>query len=274
MTDRAFMTSNHVLLGLIKLLKRDGKDTTVHKKAISQGDIEKLYSCGVFNVDSPDTLQNKVFWDVMLNFGRRGQEGLPELKSNSYHKLTDDKGMKYYTMAYNERDKTHHGVDGKENIKETRMYERPNDLNCPVHSLDLYLSKLSPKCSAFFQQTLVNPRPDCWYAAQPIGKNKLASWMSRISKSADLSKIYTNHCIKATVATVLSRQGVDLLKIMSVTGHRNVKSLESYINEPTDNERRTLSSALQAGTIPSASNVTTLTSNSRNSVCSSSDAGY
>jgi hypothetical protein len=36
------MTSNHVLLGLIKLLKRDGRDTTVQKRAISPGDIEKL----------------------------------------------------------------------------------------------------------------------------------------------------------------------------------------------------------------------------------------
>ena len=41
MTDRAIMTSIHVLLGLIKLLKRDGRDTTVHKKAISSGDREK-----------------------------------------------------------------------------------------------------------------------------------------------------------------------------------------------------------------------------------------
>ena len=67
MTDRAFMTSNHVLLG---------KDTTVQKRSISPGDIEKLYASGVFDMQKPDTLQNKVFWDVMLNFGCRGQEGL------------------------------------------------------------------------------------------------------------------------------------------------------------------------------------------------------
>ena len=78
MTDRTFMTSNHVLLGLIKLLKRDGRDTTVHKKAISPGDIEKLYTSGVFDMQKPDTLQNKVLWDVMLNFGRRCQDGLHE----------------------------------------------------------------------------------------------------------------------------------------------------------------------------------------------------
>ena len=46
----------------------------------------------------------------------------------------------------------------------------------------------------------------------------MASWMPRMSKSANLSKSYTNHSIRATVATVLNRQGVDLLKIMSVTG--------------------------------------------------------
>jgi hypothetical protein len=85
-----------------------------------------------------------------------------------------------------------------------------------------------------------------------------------MSKSANLSKSYTNHCTRATVATDLNRQGVDLLKIMSVTGHRNVKSLESYmyINEPTDNERRTLSAALQCGTIPSSSKINVLTAKS------------
>ena len=51
-------------------------DTTVQKRAISSDDIEKLYASGVFDMQKPDTLQNKVFWDAMLNFGCRGQEGL------------------------------------------------------------------------------------------------------------------------------------------------------------------------------------------------------
>jgi hypothetical protein len=48
MKDSEFMTSNHVFTGLIKMLKRDGKDVTIHKKAISEGDIQKLYTSGVF----------------------------------------------------------------------------------------------------------------------------------------------------------------------------------------------------------------------------------
>ena len=43
MKDTDFMTSNHIFLGLIKMLKRDEKDVIVHKKALSEGDIEKLY---------------------------------------------------------------------------------------------------------------------------------------------------------------------------------------------------------------------------------------
>ena len=151
------------------------------------------------------------------------------------------------------------------------MYSRPGEQNCPVSSMDLYLGKLNLKCKAFFQQYLQYPKQECWYAAQAMGKNKLASMMSRISKNANMSRRYTNHCITATVATVLKRQGVDLLSIMSVTGHRNMKSLNSYINRPTDHERRMVSSALQEGTMPVSCNssVETLTLKSVQAVAAS-----
>lgn len=202
-----------------------------------------------------------MFWDIILKFGRRGQEVLHDLQSTSYKKYTDDKGHAYYKMTYNESNKTHHGVDSRENGQEQRMYAKPGDVNCPVSSLDLYLIKLNPKCTAFFQQPLAYPTPDCWYAAQPMGRNKLASMMSRISTQANLSQRYTNHCIKATVATILQRSGLDLLSIMTVTGHRNVKSLDSYINAPTDHERRQLSAAIQKGTESNKENDVVVTSN-------------
>jgi len=55
----------------------------------------------VFNLEKFETLQDKVFWDLLLNFGRRGQEGLHDLKSNSYVKRTDDVGHKNYKMTHN-----------------------------------------------------------------------------------------------------------------------------------------------------------------------------
>jgi hypothetical protein len=97
----------------------------------------------------------------------------------------------------------------------------------------------------FFQKRLLHPKVNVWYAAQPIGKNTLASMMSTISNEAGLSVRYTNHCIMATVATGSKGSGVDDLSIMSVTGHRNVKSLESYIAGPTEQQRRELSHTLR-----------------------------
>jgi hypothetical protein len=47
------MISNHVITGVVKILKRDGKDLSVHKKAASDGDIHKLYTRGVFHIDNP-----------------------------------------------------------------------------------------------------------------------------------------------------------------------------------------------------------------------------
>ena len=181
----------------------------------------------------------------MLNFTRRGQEGLDILTRQSYGKFQDDKGHSFYKMMYKES-KTHHGVDSRENYQERRMYANPaNPDNCPVRSLDLYLSKLSPKCNSFFQQPLLFPKKNVWYVAQPIGKNKICAWMGHLSISAGLSKRYINHYIRATVATGLKHKGIYLLSIMSVTGHRNVKSLDSYIQAPPDSDRRRISSALQ-----------------------------
>ncbi|CAG2192578.1 unnamed protein product [Mytilus edulis] len=142
---------------MMKKLKREGKDITVHKKAVAEGDIQKLYSSGIFSTDHPVTLQNKVFWDIMLNFGRRGQEGLADLKKTSYAKSKDDKGQEYYKMTYNECDKTHHGVDSKENSRDVRMYAKPGDIHCSVFSLDFYLGKLSPRCTAFFSKHSSTP---------------------------------------------------------------------------------------------------------------------
>lgn len=56
--------------------------------------------------------------------------------------------------------------------------------------------------------------------------------MGHLSTSGGLFKRYANHCIRATVATGLKHKGIDLLSIMSVTGHRNVKFLDSYIQAP------------------------------------------
>ena len=109
---------------------------------------------------------------------------------------TDNEGHRYVAMTYNEADKTHHGVNSKEKPKAPRKL-------CPVKSFEKYLSKLNPDNEALFQKPLSKYHKDgaVWYGKTPIGVNQLYEFMPRLSAEASLSKRYTNHYIRAMVAT-------------------------------------------------------------------------
>ena len=52
--------------------------------------------------------------------------------------------------------------------------------------------------------------------------------MNDISDKCKLSQIYTNHFIRVTGATVLTRSNFSSSEIMSITGHKSVQSLTRY----------------------------------------------
>ena len=52
--------------------------------------------------------------------------------------------------------------------------------------------------------------------------------MSEVSKNCNLSRIYTNHCIRVTGASILTRMKFSSSESMSVTGHKSVQSLAIY----------------------------------------------
>ena len=54
-----------------------------------------------------------------------------------------------------------------------------------------------------------------------VGERTLGEEMKCISKEAELSKIYTNHSIRATVVTILDKCGYEARHIMAVSGHKS-----------------------------------------------------
>ena len=68
--------------------------------------------------------------------------------------------------------------------------------------------------------------------------------MKEISMEAGLSQRYTNHCIRATTATILGHSGFAPRLICAVTGHKNEASLGHYINDVTVDQRREMSKIL------------------------------
>ena len=70
--------------------------------------------------------------------------------------------------------------------------------------------------------------------------------MLQISSQAKLSRIYTNHCIRATSITCLSASGVDATDIIGLTGHKTIQSLIPYQRKVGDEKRRNMSKVLSS----------------------------
>ena len=239
--DKTFQSANQVYDGKLKLLKKSGLDVTCHKPAIEVHDMDKMYSSGVLSTSNPVALQRKVFVEIGLHCGRRGREGWRELQRDSFVQKIDSDGRKYFTLCYHEFDKNHRLNE----VKDQRIYEVPESPLCPFASMELYLSKLHPLQKALFQRP--EPRYEgkqVWYQNAALGVHSLVNMLKNISRDAGLSREYTNHCLKASTATILKRAGVECQDIMSVTGHKNVASLNSYAEGPSNAQRAKMSNIL------------------------------
>ncbi|KAK3739176.1 hypothetical protein QZH41_019305, partial [Actinostola sp. cb2023] len=86
------------------------------------------------------------------DLGRRGREGQRQLKPSSFKFEVDPSGRKFATMTHDELTKNHAGGVGDVSSTEkyARMYET-EDVNDGYKVLELYISKLNPKCDSLFQ---------------------------------------------------------------------------------------------------------------------------
>ena len=98
--DQEFNDANLAFKGMCKRLRAVGKGKTQHKTVIAKGDVQKLYEHpAVFNVNAPVGLLNKVWFETLLHFCRRGQENLRDMKPSDFEVRTDDRGLKYVSKV-------------------------------------------------------------------------------------------------------------------------------------------------------------------------------
>ena len=103
--DKEFDEANSVYEAQCVALKKRGLAKTEQKPPIADEDIKRLYESGVFNTDSPTTLQNKVFFEIMFFFCRRGRQNLRELKRDDFAIKTNPQGRT--TMSCQKSGRTH-----------------------------------------------------------------------------------------------------------------------------------------------------------------------
>ena len=92
--DTEFNEANRIYEAQCVELKEQGLAKTEHKAPIADEDIEKSYRCGVFNTENLSTLQNKVFFEIMLFFCRHGRRNLRQLKKTDFQIKVDSQGKR------------------------------------------------------------------------------------------------------------------------------------------------------------------------------------
>ncbi|XP_037619345.1 uncharacterized protein LOC119484556 isoform X1 [Sebastes umbrosus] len=112
------------------------------------------------------------------------------------------------------------------------MFEKPGSEFCPITSLLKYLSKLPSNATALYLQPKKEVIDEMWYSHLPLGVNYLGSMLSRMSKEAGTSVIYTNHCIRNTPFQQLCDAGLEGRKVIPVIVHRSESSLQSHQTPP------------------------------------------
>ena len=85
---------------------------------------------------------------------------------------------------------------------------------------------------------------DEWFENQVIGRDPLNDMMKTISKDAQLSKLYTNHSIRATCLTKLDQAGFEIRHIQAISGHKSEESIKAYSTRCPENKKREMAAAL------------------------------
>ncbi|XP_067290962.1 zinc finger MYM-type protein 3 isoform X2 [Pseudorasbora parva] len=197
MQDTEFRSANNVFKGVVKQMRRSGKDITAHYPPISPEDQHMLKHSPALDPGNPKGLLNKVWYDIQLHFGLRGKEGNRHLQPDAFALNRDQNGFKYFTMTLNEDTKTPQERDKK---KRKAMFEEPGNPLCPVASMEKYLSKIPADAKALYLQPkrMYVISDEIWYTAVPLGVNYLSQMLPKICKEAGTKTIYTNHSLRIT----------------------------------------------------------------------------
>ncbi|XP_078334019.1 uncharacterized protein LOC111099814 isoform X2 [Crassostrea virginica] len=186
-----------------------------------------------FNTETAEGLQDKVFVDYMLYFCNRGRENLRDLKISDFSTGTGDEGRRFIYMCRDHATKNHRDDDNQS--QGGRMYELKDQKLCPYKSFVSYIDKLNQDLDILWQRP--NNKIEMKFDKVAVGKNTLAQKMRTLSKKAKLSKIYTNHCLRATSIAELDRSGFEARHIMSISGHQSESSIRSYSAHVCDSKK-------------------------------------
>lgn len=250
--DIRFRRSNQMLKAMVAKFKRSGqKKPQECYPVIEFEDMQKIRNH--FDRKTAEQLQEEVIFNLLFFLGLRGRETLPYLTKDSIICETSSTGRKYLRICHEILSKNAKAsLDQKEfeDLKKARIYENAEDKSkCPVEAWNLYLEYIKDSEHLFPTPSNIKSKKNVkWYTPnQKLGKNRLDCFMSNLSKKLELSRRYTNHCIRVTLVTMLKEQGYSNEDVCEVTGHKNPSSINRYNRRRRDKYFEEIASSLEPG---------------------------
>ena len=216
---------------------------------ITEEEEDTLWSKNVLGDDTREKLLYTLVYLMGLNFALRGGEEHRNLRRGERSQLSlreseQGKFLNYTedTSKANQGGLKHRKVQ-KKSVQAYENIQHPD--RCIVKLYEKYISKCpgSDKCDAFYLRPRLKPNEDVWYAAQPLGRHKLATVVSTLCNDEGLHGYRTNHSLRTSAATRLYQAGVDEQLITEVTGHRS-NAARNY-KRTTTAQKRKISEVIQ-----------------------------
>jgi integrase len=249
--DPIFRQSNRMLTAMVAKYKKSGQVKVEEKyPAIEYADMAKIKQH--FDRSTATILQQEIMFNFMYYFSLRGRETLPLLNKNSIICEKDSNDRQYLRIGHellSKNAKASLKQTEFEDLKKARAYENiDNPSECPVQAWKLYAEK---NCTShLFPKPSVNktPRNKLDFCANKVlGKHSIDNFMPGLSVNLNLSKRYTNHCVRVTMITILKENGFSNEEIATISGHKNAGSVQRYCRKRRDNDYEGITTALHNG---------------------------
>ena len=174
-------------------------------------------------------------FDIRYYFCRRGCENIHDMTIGTFELQYDtNTGITYVKKIIDEMTKNHRERDNEiitGFMPQMRNEDGSVSKMCPVRSFENYMNALDKRVNFLWQRPkfkFPKNKEFPWYIIKQVGHNTHKKFMGDLSKKAELSQHYTNHCIRVSGVTNLTRANFTSKQVMSVSGHKSVESLALY----------------------------------------------
>ena len=207
---------------------------------------DKLFAEGEFGEHNPVALQRTVWWLLALHFGFRARDESRRLQWGDVSLETDpDTGNEMLVWKAERGSKTRQGQDKASGHRAFYPTAQATDNErCPVKYYKLFRSHRpiemnQPEAPFYLAVKHQRKATDAvWYKKSPLGKNEIGKLLTKAAQNAGLQGRVTNHSVRKTCISRLLDSDVPENYVAQLSGHRNLKSLDSYKSASIQHQRR------------------------------------